>query len=123
MSQCGICRATVRKQRTVYVKRDGVLKRTRVCNDCAAEAVLVHVGGAPSRCSCGALALRCNTCAMKDANKDRVSILAAAAHKLNLTAVAYVGTILGETEEERATRLGRVAGLEAAASIVKRGAF
>ena len=124
MSQCGICRATVRKQKTVYVKRDGALKRTRVCNSCAGEAVLVHVGGAPSRCSCGALALRCNTCAVKDANKDRVSILKAAAKKLRATAKGYEAAAEGEDNVlDKGLTLGRVEGLEQAANLIEAGKF
>jgi hypothetical protein len=113
----------VRKQRTIYVKRDGALKRTRVCNNCAGDAVLVHVGGAPARCSCGALALRCNICAVKDANKDRNAILKAAAKKLRLTAQAYEQNMGGDDDIDRAVTLGRVEGLEQAASVIEAGKF
>lgn len=123
MSQCGICRVTVRKTKTVHLKRDGTLRRARVCSSCASEAILVHVGGAATRCTCGALALRCNVCAVKDADKDRLAILKAAARKLRLLGAGYEVDIDGEEPLDHALRVGRIEGYEAAANIVESGKF
>jgi hypothetical protein len=118
MTRCAICRASCRKTTTVYVMNEGALVRHRVCSGCVKQTVRVHVGGAPSRCSCGKLATVCAPCSTKfGANVDRAKLIRAAATKLYGLVRAY-GLDLTDDYAR-----GRVDGLQQAADVVAAGKF
>lgn len=117
-----MCRASVRKTTTVYIHAAGELRRARVCGKCADQTIRVHVGGAPARCACGALAELCPSCAERQGARDPRATLREGARRVRAAAKAYRGypasaLIMGP--EHQAEERGRVLGLEQAADIIE----
>ncbi len=121
--KCSACGNPCRSTTTVHIARAGRLARVRVCAKCARNAITI-LAAESSVCACGSPATTCGPCAI-DHGKKPDDWQRQMARKLEGLAQAYNSGEL-DPADVRATdtgqfTLGRVAGLEQAASILKKG--